>query len=124
MDNETIRKLAAAPISFIGSVRAPGGGDSIALQADELEAFCADPEGFYALKHSVTKDEYLQWVETERTPRCGALNTKGMRCGNLVSGGIQMRLERWLQEDGGFCSTHGGATSSEARMQRQRRSST
>lgn len=118
MDSATIRKLAAAPIEFVGTVAAPGGGKNISLNAEDLEAFCADPEGYYALRQGVTKDEYLQWVATEGTPRCGALNSDGARCGNQVSGGIQMGLERWLQEDGGLCAIHGGATSAEARAKR------
>lgn len=118
MDEDTIRKLAAAPLAFVGNVPAPGGNASLTLAADELESFCTDPEGFYALKHGVTEDEYRQWVETDGTPRCGATTAKGKRCGNLVSGGIQMPLERWLQEDGGFCAIHGGEDSATAKGRR------
>jgi len=115
MDEATISKLAEAPIEFIGQVAAPGGGASIILKASELDAFCADPEAFFALRSGALKEEYRQWVETEGTPRCGASTTKGTRCGNIVSGGIQMSLERWLQEDGGFCTVHGGPTSAQSR---------
>lgn len=118
MDEATIAKLAAAPIDFVGNVPAPGGSASISLSATDLEDFCADPEGFYALKHGVSKDEYRLWVETDGTPRCGATTANGKRCGNLVSGGIQMRLERWLQEDGGFCAVHGGDGSARAKGRR------
>jgi len=118
MDKSTIAKLAEAPLEFVGQVAAPGGGASVCLQANELEAFCDDPEGFFALHQAATKDEYLQWVETEGTPRCGATTNRGARCCNIVSGGIQMSLEDWLQEDGGFCTVHGGATSAEARRKR------
>lgn len=118
MDKATIAKLAAAPISFIGDIRAPGGNRSLTLAAHELETFCNDPEGFFALKHGVTIDEYRQWVETDGTPRCGAKTSKGKRCGNVVSGGIQMSLERWLEEDGGFCAVHGGEGSATAKARR------
>lgn len=115
METIAVERLAKAPIEFVGQVEAPGGGVSIILSAYELSDFCDDPEGFFALKNGVTKEEYLQWVQTEGTPRCGALNAKGKRCQNVVSGGIQMSLNRWLQEDGGFCHLHGGASSKEAR---------
>lgn len=118
MDKATIKKLGAAPIELIGRVSTPGGQSSITLKASELEVFCEDPEGFYAMQHGVAKEVYQQWVETEGTPRCGAKTTQGVRCRNVVSGGIQMNLERWLQEDGGLCTVHGGATSAEARNPR------
>lgn len=118
MDIATIRKLAAAPIEFVGTVAVPGGGKSISLEAEDLEAFCADPEGYFARQQGVTKDEYLQWVATDGTPRCGALNSQGAPCGNRVSGESQMGLGRWLQEEGGFCAIHGCATSAEARAKK------
>lgn len=118
MDPKTIERLAQAPIEFVGSVPAPGGGASIVLQAEELGQFCDDPEGYFALMNGATKEEYNQWVDTEGTPRCGARNAKGERCKNVVSGGIQMSLEHWLQEDGGFCRVHGGLSSKEARDRR------
>ena len=93
----------------------PGGAASVTLHASELEQFCEDPEAFYAHRNGVTKEAYQHWVESEGTPRCGAKTTNGSRCRNVVSGGIQMRLERWLQEDGGLCTVHGGATSAEAK---------
>ena len=117
-DKQTIDRLAEAPLEIIGHVAVPCGNGSISLKAHELEAFCNDPEGIYALRNEATKDEYLQWVETEGTPRCGVITSKGNRCQNIVSGGTQMPLERWLQEDGGFCTVHGGATSAEARPRR------
>ena len=106
--------MGNANIEFIGNVEHPCGGVSFELEVGDLEAYCRDPEALYALQQGATKEEYRQWIETQGTPRCGALNKKGERCGNVVSGGIQMELQHWLQEDGGFCAVHGGASSAEA----------
>ena len=46
----------------------------------------------------VQKSQYLDWLETEGLPRCGATTAKGERCRDRVSGGIQRPLEEWLQE--------------------------
>ncbi len=118
MDKATIEKLAQAPIEFVGRIAAPGGVTTIFLKAEEPENFCKDPEGYFALQNGATKEEYLQWVEIDGEPRCGATTLKGTRCANMVSGGIQLNLDRWLQEEGGFCQVHGGVTSEEARPKR------
>ena len=118
MDKVTLEMLEAAQLEIIGNVAHPCGGQSFHLEVSDLEAYCKDPEACYALMHGATKQEYLQWVETLGTPRCGALNKKGRRCGNFVSGGIQLELNDWLQEDGGFCAIHGGASSADARAAR------
>ena len=70
-----------------------------------------DRDQYAADMFGVFKSQYLDWIETDGTPRCGAKTKKGRRCQNIVSGGIQMSMEDWLQEDGGFCTVHGGAPS-------------
>ena len=79
MDKATIEKLAEAPIEFVGCLASPGGQTSIALRASELEVFCEDPEAFYAFRHGVAKDVYRRWVETDGTPRCGAVEESTMQ---------------------------------------------
>ena len=109
IDKSTLQAMADAGIEFVGNIPAPGGNASLALDPGEVGAFVADPAAYFALRHGASKEEYRQWVETEGTPRCGALTKSGTRCQNVVSGGIHMPFETWLQEDGGFCVIHGGA---------------
>lgn len=86
------------------------------LDSNQIEAFIEDPIQFVADKNGVFKSQYVDWIETGGTPRCGAKTKSGNRCKNIVSGGVQQPLERWLQEDGGFCTIHGGETSEEAQI--------
>jgi hypothetical protein len=43
------------------------------------------------------------------------MTSKGTRCKNFVSGGIQRDLQTWLELDGGNCAVHGGVSADEAR---------
>lgn len=108
LDKETIARLNAAPIEFIGYVMGPGGRAKVSLSAEDLDGFCADPEGVYAQKHGATREDFVHWVATDGRPRCGGKTTKQKRCGNFVSGGMQMSLDVWLSADGGLCVVHGG----------------
>lgn len=53
----------------------------------ELEAFEADPELFFAKMHGVTKEKYLAWREYQMGDqvRCDATTKKGHRCRNVMS---------------------------------------
>jgi hypothetical protein len=115
IDHQTIEALDAAGIQFIAFVRAPGGGQTILLKPPEVASFVKDPEQAAALSFGVSKSEYLDWVRTDGTPRCGAMAKSGKRCQRIISGRIQMPIEAWLQKDGGFCAVHGGRGSARAK---------
>lgn len=109
MDLEALKAMRAAGVTFVARVPAPAGGQDFTLEPEDVEAFMADPAECFARKNGAFKSQYLDWVETEGTPRCGAKTARGERCRNIVSGGIQRPFDVWLQEDGGFCVVHGGA---------------
>lgn len=116
IDRTTVEAMKSAGIEFLASVPAPWGGINVTLEPEEVEAFVRDREEWFARKNGAFKQQYLDWIATGGEPRCGAMTSKGTRCKNFVSGGIQRPFEVWLQEDGGFCHTHGGANSNEARQ--------
>jgi len=115
LDQKTIEAMKAAGISFVGSVPAPWGGITETLEPEDLAPFIQDRKEWFASRNGAFKQQYLDWVATSGEPRCGAKTSKGTLCKNTISGGIQRPFEVWLQEDGGFCHVHGGATSKEAR---------
>lgn len=115
MDQRTIDALANAGISFAAHMPCPGGSATIWLPPQDVAIFVKDPQQAAANYFKASKQEYLDWVATDGTPRCGAKTRSGKRCRNIVSGGIQQPFERWLQLDGGFCTIHGGAGAEEAR---------
>ncbi|MGF1631257.1 MAG: hypothetical protein ACFCUT_17430 [Kiloniellaceae bacterium] len=110
-DMQTIRAIGAAGIGFAANVRAPGGYTTIYLEPEEVATFLTDPDQAAADHMGVTKAKYQRWIEWDGTPQCGAKTSKGKRCKNFVSGGMQMSLERWLETDGGYCVVHGGDAS-------------
>lgn len=115
LDRNTLNALQDAGISLVAGVEGPWGGITVDLEPADVEAFVSDRAEWFARKNGAFKSQYLDWIATAGEPRCGAKTTKGARCKNSVSGGIQRPFEVWLQEDGGFCHAHGGLTSKEAR---------
>lgn len=118
LDIATIREMEDNHIEMVGNIDVPGGGTSLPLRADEVPAYIQDRAQFAANYFNVAKADYLRWNETSGTPQCGATTTKGTRCQNVVSGGIQRSIKEWLRLDGQLCAVHGGETSDRAWDQR------
>lgn len=118
LDIATIRALHEGGVTLLVNLREPWGGCTITLKPEQVSTFLEDADQFAADLRGVLKHQYLDWIETDGTPRCGVTTQSGARCKNFVSGGIQHDLEDWLQLDGGFCAVHGGESSSEAREKR------
>lgn len=115
IDQDTVDAMAAAGIHFTVEAAAPWGGMTLTVNASEVPGLVADRDRGIADHLGVLKSQYLDWLETEGLPRCGATTAKGERCRNPISGGVQRPLEEWLQEDGGFCTVHGGERSKRGR---------
>ena len=116
LDKDTIAAMRTSGIKFVASVDAPWGGITVTLEQEDVAPFIQDPAEWFARKNGAFKEQYLDWIATGGEPRCGATTKQGTRCKNYVSGGIQRPFEVWLQEDGGFCQVHGGATSKKAQQ--------
>lgn len=109
-DPKTIQMMHDAGISFIAHTQAPWGGETVSLEPKDVEAFVADPDSFAAASYNVSKEVYLDWVESGGTVRCSAMNSSGSRCKSKVAGsGNQLEMEKWLALQGGYCSKHPGA---------------
>ncbi len=111
IDMATVETLAGAAVEFIANIPVPGGGHTMCIKPQDLPAFVRDRDQWAADTMGVSKAQYLDWVETDGTPRCGATTKSGHRCRNLVSGGIQRSLREWLRLEGGYCAVHGGEPS-------------
>ena len=117
-DEATIDALINAGVELVANIPTPWGGTTTVLKKLDVVAFLTDREDWFARKNGVTKEDYLAWLEAEGLPRCGATTRNGGRCRNPVSGGTQRNLLDWLNEDAGFCTVHGGASSDEAAIKR------
>lgn len=115
INTATVDAIAAASISFTASLRAPGGCRTFFIEPKDVPAFISDPDQWAAGENGVSKEEHLEWVETDGTPRCGATTKNGRRCRNFVGGGVQRSIKDWLRLDGGYCSVHSGEGSDRAR---------
>lgn len=114
--SKTLMALEDAGITLSASVRTPYGSETITIDAKDAERFLADRDGYAAARYGIPREDYIAWVESEGTPRCGEITSKGTRCRNFVSGGIHLPLKVWMKLDGGQCAVHGGEESDEARM--------
>ncbi|MFV1441511.1 MULTISPECIES: hypothetical protein [unclassified Phaeobacter] len=121
LDKKTVEILAAAGVKFVSGVTAPGGQQTVYLEPADLPDFVSDNELWFAMKHGATKEDYLNWVHSEGTPKCGFILKNGRRCRNIVSGGIQRSFLDWLNEEAGLCTVHGGDNSEEAKEKRWKR---
>jgi len=92
LDLKTMLSMRSAGISFLSHVPSPGGSTAVVLEPDDVLRFIQDRDAFAAQYFGVTRQQYLDWVETDGAPRCGATTTKGTRCANIVSGGIQRTI--------------------------------
>jgi hypothetical protein len=108
LDKQTIQEMRAAGISFVVSFRAPWGGTTVAIEPEEVPLFVQDCDALAAKHLNVTRQQYLDWVEADGSPQCGAVTKRGTRCANAVKGGNHRDIQDWLRLDGGFCVTHGG----------------
>lgn len=118
LDQKTIEAMTNAGIGLYADIRSVGGSETVVLKPSQVQKFISNPTQFAADYKGVSVSTYLQWLETDGHPRCGATTANGTRCENNVSGGIQRTIEDWVELDGGYCWRHGGAGSKEAKSER------
>lgn len=109
LDLNTLKTMEAAGINFVVNVRHPYGGSEIHLSCDEVVGFIADKDDIAASHFDLTKEEYLEWVETHAGLQCSARTKAGDRCKNVVSGGDEPDPQEWKKRrNSEFCAIHGG----------------
>lgn len=108
IDMKTIEAMYQAGIRFAGSIRAPWGGETVTITPSDVPAYVSDPDKYAATIHGVSKEVYLQWVESDGMMQCSAKTASGSQCKNHVSGASQRTMEEWLAIRGEFCAVHGG----------------
>ena len=102
-------------IAFEKQVRAPGGAANLYLMLADVEEFNKAPDVWAARHFGLSVDEYLEWVELEGVPLCGAKTRTGSLCRNMISGGIQRRASEWKEAHrSDYCAVHGGPPSEKA----------
>jgi hypothetical protein len=79
--------------------------------ADEVADFIMDPVKFYAAEHGVTREQYLQFMESaERhgfyTVSCAARTRRGSRC--KKSAATARTVKEWVALQGSVCEAHSG----------------
>jgi hypothetical protein len=114
LDDATIRTMSDNDVSFFSEFQTPLGTKTIFLEVDDLQRIVADRIQFVADHLGVTKSQYLDWIEAEGMPRCGATTRNGTPCQNFISGGGPLPAQRWLKLDGRRCYNHGGPDAGQA----------
>ena len=110
-----LNELRKAGINFYGSVPDVSGQKEVYLTTEDVLDFLTDKQDWFAKQNGVSKQDYISWLESHGTPRCGVILKNGNRCKNVVSGGMAMPLKVWLNEDAGYCRVHGGLPSRNAK---------
>lgn len=111
VDMTTIQTLASAKVELVVNYKTVWGGSTVVLEPSDVGAFLRDRDQWVADSLGVSKQQYLDWIESGGTPRCGATTKEGHRCKNYVSGGIQRDIDDWVRLEGGYCAVHGGEAS-------------
>lgn len=86
---------AKAEVHIYSNIRAPGGGECIAIDEGSVDAFKANPDLFAARHFGATVDEYREWIEFDGTPLCGHRTKAGKLC-SLRCGRSQMIIRDFL----------------------------
>ncbi len=84
----------------------PGGRQPLDFSLDDLDKVSSDPIGFAAKHFSMSRDEYIRWIEQDGASQCVGVTQQGKRCKKRSE--IQLNAEEWLElERTGFrCHVH------------------
>lgn len=101
-------KIVLSEIDIPVSVRHPGGWKTISVRMADVDTFNADPDRYAADHFGMTVAQYVEWVELDGSPLCGANTQAGRPC-KAVVGKIQLSSHEWLRlHREQYCKTHGG----------------
>ena len=107
MDHDVfVKRLSALGVTFHVFHPAPGGSRTLEIPPDDLERFERDPIAYFAKRHRVTKEQYLDWHATGYSVRCSSTTKHGQRCKHIVKGGSDLDIERWVELQGRYCEIH------------------
>lgn len=102
------KPIAPADRVYAWSIRGAGGLTSIIGKTDEFEAYNRDPDGYAAAHFGISKANYVEWVEHEGMPLCGATTRAGNLCKQPV-GPTNLPAQVWVSRHREvYCKTHGG----------------
>lgn len=110
-----LEHLAELGVSYYLSVPSPWGADTIEVSPSELVLLRSDPDSVCARHYRVTRENYIAWRDSQFSVQCAGRTTRGTRCKNTVTGGLNVSAERWVQLHGEYCAVHGGEGSDATR---------
>lgn len=88
--------------SFHGSI------GTFSIQANEIEPFLQDPDGFVGSKYyDAPKAQFSQWFEFQRHPNCHGTTKSGKPCRVIVHSGTQVKPHQYsLSNPELYCHNH------------------
>ena len=90
-------------------VRVPGGTMGMGIDADEIADYYANPDDYITSRFGLSKVEYIEWIELDGMPLCGAHTKSGCRR-NIIGHG-QMGAHEWKAVHRvGHCHLHGAGS--------------
>lgn len=80
------------------------------LHSEHIHLYLQYPDLGIAAVLKTNREDYLEWLESWGSVRCGGTTTAGDRCRNTAKGLTGLELGEWLEarERGGYCAVHGG----------------
>jgi hypothetical protein len=106
-----LSEMVEKDIAFTVHHPGPSGNVTLALPADEVARYCADPPGYLAERYGVARSDYLGWHRSDYQVLCAARRRDGKACRGVVPGGsLVPDPKRWAELQGGYCHTHGEGT--------------
>ncbi len=105
---EFLNQVSEKGVVFHIGVQNQWGSTEYFLTPEKVIQFNEDPASIYAEVHSVTREQYLQWMNEDCSVRCSETTSNGQRCKNLVPGGCNVDAVVWVERQGEYCHVHGG----------------
>jgi hypothetical protein len=104
--NEFIKTLSENDVGFYCSHPDHSGQRTIFLSAEQLMKYIADPPAYLAQHYGVTRQQYLDWHQSDYSVKCCAKTSAGKPCKMIVDGGSGVNPEAWVALQGSYCHFH------------------
>jgi hypothetical protein len=96
-------------------------GVALTIKAQDFPALVADPLGFAARRLGLTREQFIEWRNSDWVLQCAALTKLRRRCRNLVIHPWDYcSAAEWLALQGEYCPLHGGPTREERELRHRR----
>ena len=101
-----IKTLVENDVSFSCSHPDHSGQRTFHLSPEQLLIYLQDPPAYLARRYGVTRQQYLEWHQSDYSVKCSGKTAKGKPCKNTVENGSFTEPKEWVALQGSYCHVH------------------